>query len=220
MKKAVACFTLFCLLIGLWGTNVFAEEFPLGDTGNPDDYDQTIQTFNQTMSDFDMFVDQLPPAFNWNDEGIVTLAKNQGSCGSCWAFASAGALESKILMMGGPEYDFSEQQQVSCNISMSGCCGGNSHALKFWYEKGPMEQGCTDYEDYTSSSCGSGVLCDDLNNCSKLPYKTAGYYTVNTSDINEVKASIHEDGPAWTDENVANALKKLIPFLFRLFFLT
>ncbi|RLC20069.1 MAG: hypothetical protein DRI57_05665 [Deltaproteobacteria bacterium] len=197
MKKAVACFTLFCLFAGLWGTNVFAEEFPLGDLGNPDDYDQTIQTFSQSMSDFDIFVDQLPPAFNWNDEGIVTPAKNQGSCGSCWAFASAGALESKILMMGGPEYDFSEQQQVSCNISMSGCCGGNSHALKFWYEKGPMEQGCTDYEDYTRPSCGSGVLCDDLNNCSKLPYKTAGYYTVNTSDINEIKASIHEDGPAY-----------------------
>ena len=70
MKKAVACFTLFCLFAGLWGTNVFAEEFPLGDLGNPDDYDQTIQTFSQSMSDFDIFVDQLPRPSTGTTRGL------------------------------------------------------------------------------------------------------------------------------------------------------
>ena len=80
----------------------------------------------------DTAIEALPAAYDARAEGIVTPAKDQGSCGSCWAFASVGALESHLLKaLGiGPE-DLSEQQQVSCNTEMLGCSGGNSNALRF-----------------------------------------------------------------------------------------
>ncbi|CAN0375753.1 unnamed protein product, partial [Ectocarpus sp. 4 AP-2014] len=57
--------------------------------------------------------------------GWVTEPKNQKRCGSCWAFACAGTIESRILKEGGPQLDLSEQFQVSCNRDAHGCCGGN-----------------------------------------------------------------------------------------------
>jgi len=56
--------------------------------------------------------------------GYYTSIKNQGSCGSCWAFAAVGLLESMILKNDGIEVDLSEQYMVSCNTWDWGCNGG------------------------------------------------------------------------------------------------
>jgi len=58
----------------------------------------------------------LPSAFNWcDDEGACTPVKNQGNCGSCWAFSTVGPLESNILYYDGLVKDLSEQYLLSCN---------------------------------------------------------------------------------------------------------
>lgn len=66
----------------------------------------------------------LPEAFNWCDQGGCTSIKNQGNCGSCWAFGTVGVLESAILLNEGVEVDLSEQWLVSCNQDGWGCAGG------------------------------------------------------------------------------------------------
>lgn len=66
----------------------------------------------------------LPVAFNWCDSGGCTPVKNQGSCGSCWAFATVGALECNIKIKDGITVDLSEQWLVSCNTYGYGCGGG------------------------------------------------------------------------------------------------
>jgi len=66
----------------------------------------------------------LPASFSWCDEGACPPVRNQGNCGSCWAFASVGPLESNILIQGGDPADLSEQYLVSCNTSGWGCGGG------------------------------------------------------------------------------------------------
>lgn len=195
MKKVIIGFWAVLFSIGLCGTSVNAFEMPLGDMGKPADYEETMKDFRQTLYAFDTFVDQLPTAFNWSDEGVVTLAKDQGSCGSCWAFASVGAFESKILIVGGPEYDTSEQQQVSCNTSMMGCSGGSMDALKFWHDVGPMIESCTGY-------CACNASCFDYDHCDTLSYNTTGYYTVNTGDTAEIKTSLYNDGPTYFRFNV------------------
>ncbi|NTU41825.1 MAG: hypothetical protein HGA78_01980, partial [Nitrospirales bacterium] len=71
-------------------------------------------------------VTAAPPTLDWrNTVGIsyVTPVKNQGSCGSCWAFAVTAALESQVMMStGGLPIDISEQILVSC--SGAGSCSG------------------------------------------------------------------------------------------------
>ena len=58
---------------------------------------------------------QTPPAaWDWRALGKVPAARNQGGCGSCWAFAAMAALESKALIDGTTfSGDLSEQQMVS-----------------------------------------------------------------------------------------------------------
>jgi inhibitor of cysteine peptidase len=66
----------------------------------------------------------LPSAFNWCDEGGCTPVKDQGNCGSCWAFGTVGPLESGIQLSDGITRDLSEQYLVSCNTDGWGCDGG------------------------------------------------------------------------------------------------
>jgi predicted secreted protein len=67
----------------------------------------------------------VPSSFNWCDQGGCTPIKDQGACGSCWAFATVGLLESKIKLLDGIQQDLSEQYLVSCNTDGWGCCGGD-----------------------------------------------------------------------------------------------
>ena len=66
----------------------------------------------------------LPTAFNWCDIGGCTPVKDQGNCGSCWAFATVGPFESLIKLKDGVAKDLAEQYLVSCNTDGWGCDGG------------------------------------------------------------------------------------------------
>ncbi|HUS71228.1 MAG TPA: C1 family peptidase [Anaerolineae bacterium] len=66
----------------------------------------------------------LPSAFNWCDQGACTPVRNQGGCGSCWAFSTVGPLESNMLIHGSLEKDLSEQYLLSCNTDGWNCRGG------------------------------------------------------------------------------------------------
>lgn len=81
-----------------------------------------------------------PPAVDWRTLGMVSPAKNQGHCGSCWAFATIGSLESLNLIYNSATNatsDFSEQHLVDCNYFSKGCGGGYpSNALDWQYLNG------------------------------------------------------------------------------------
>lgn len=66
----------------------------------------------------------LPAAFNWCDQGACSPVRNQGGCGSCWAFSTAGVLESNLLIYDSLEKDLSEQYLLSCNTDGWDCEGG------------------------------------------------------------------------------------------------
>ena len=70
----------------------------------------------------------LPAAFDWRVWGGVSDIRNQGGCGSCWAFATVGTLESNIAIMDGDHVDLSEQWLLSCNFDGWDCdSGGFAH---------------------------------------------------------------------------------------------
>jgi cathepsin L len=81
----------------------------------------------------------LPPTVDWRTKGVVTPVKNQGSCGSCWAFAATETIESIIaIKTGQPPMILSEQNMVSCTPNPQQCggtggCGGATAELGYTY---------------------------------------------------------------------------------------
>lgn len=64
---------------------------------------------------------KLPDYFNWADHGVVQPVQNQGDCGSCYAFAAIGVLESSMCLYHGNCVKLSEQEAMECT---NGCRGG------------------------------------------------------------------------------------------------
>ncbi|CAH1790413.1 unnamed protein product [Owenia fusiformis] len=69
---------------------------------------------------------QLPKDIDWRSKGVISPVKNQGQCGSCWAFSTTGALEAYHAMATGYITPLSEQNLIDCSRSEgnNGCHGG------------------------------------------------------------------------------------------------
>jgi C1A family cysteine protease len=68
----------------------------------------------------------IPSSLDWrNKAGVVTPVKDQGLCGSCWAFSAVEGVESAWVLAGNPTQILSPQQVVSCDQNDGGCNGGD-----------------------------------------------------------------------------------------------
>lgn len=79
---------------------------------------------------------------NWVTAGKVNPVKDQGQCGSCWAFSAVGSIESHYAIEHGKLLSLSEQQLVDCTVTPDGNqgCNGGDMDLAFQYvEKSPLE---------------------------------------------------------------------------------
>jgi len=72
----------------------------------------------------DTSIDSPKASIDWRTSGAVTPVKNQGQCGSCWAFSTTGAIEGCVQIATGKLISVSEQELVSCSKSNHGCHGG------------------------------------------------------------------------------------------------
>jgi len=104
----------------------------------------------------------LKKEFNWNHTEYLSEVKNQGSCGSCWAFATTNALESFMRSQNYNVTRLSEQELVDCSRQNYGCNGGFMHkAFDFIIEN----KGLVSNEDYPYQALTNKCLvCNCKNN--------------------------------------------------------
>ncbi|MFA5367133.1 MAG: C1 family peptidase [Dehalococcoidia bacterium] len=136
--------------------------------------------------------------FDWRDDGAVTSVKDQGQCGTCWAFGTISAVESRVLIVEDTAYDFSEQNLVTCTdpslvyLHADRCnAGGNTHiAADTLIKKGTRLESCQPYNTNTINT----QACN--NNCQTV--KVVDSYLMAADDggqIDAIKNAIYDYGP-------------------------
>ncbi len=141
--------------------------------------------------------------FDWRNFGgvnYVSPVKNQGNCGSCWAFAVTAALESQVFMGVSTIKDLSEQTLVSC--SGAGSCSGGyvDGAANYIQNTGLPPESCFPYTA-ANTSCGSACL-----NWKNSTDGIIAWHWVATSapTVDNIKNALYTYGPLVTTMDVYN----------------
>lgn len=140
----------------------------------------------------------LADRFDWRESGKVTPIKNQGACGSCYAFAALGNFESKILQDGGGIFDLSENNAKECEWFGSSCSGGN-----FWRvanllsADGSVLEACDPY-------VASNVACVSTCTYQKTLLDWREFSRDAVPSVATIKSYLQTYGPIYTAMNAGH----------------
>lgn len=108
-----------------------------------------------------------PSSIDWRQKGAVTSVKDQGQCGSCWAFATTANAESVWAISSGKLLDLSEEFLVDCATGLGyfnmGCNGGQpDSAFKYMINNGQCSESSYPYKAGTTKSAGTCQKCTSI----------------------------------------------------------
>lgn len=142
---------------------------------------QYLGTIVPTQNDIVDSTDDLSVGnVDWVAQGAVTPVKNQGNCGSCWAFSATGGLEGLSKIAYGELQSFSEQQLVDCSGKYGNmACNGGLMDNAFKYVKA---NGIVNADEYPYKAVKQA--------CSKDggPFKISGF--TNIKNCNDLSSSL------------------------------
>jgi C1A family cysteine protease len=123
----------------------------------------------------------LATSIDWVAKGATTKVKDQGQCGSCWAFSAVAAVESYAKLSGKYDLvDLSTQQVNSCDKTDGGCNGGNTEtAYAYIKQAGGLETNAQ--YPYTS---GTGITGTCKFNSGNIKVSIAGFTSVSKGEAN------------------------------------
>ncbi|KAL3514454.1 hypothetical protein ACH5RR_027171 [Cinchona calisaya] len=107
--------------------------------------------------------ESVPDSFDWREKGAVLPIKDQGSCGSCWAFSTIASVEGINQIKTGKLISLSEQELVDCDFIDQGCEGGlMDDGFEFIIKNGGIDT----EQDYPYK--GWDIRCDSLRKNAKV----------------------------------------------------
>ncbi|CAL9181266.1 unnamed protein product [Musa hybrid cultivar] len=129
--------------------------------------------------------EELPESVDWRAKGAVAAVKDQGYCGSCWAFSTVGAVEGINQIVTGELITLSEQELVDCDNSYNlGCNGGlMDYAFEFIINNGGI-----DTEDDYPYKARNG-MCDQNKKNAKV-VSIDGYEDVPQNDEKALQKAV------------------------------
>ncbi|KAI3459928.1 hypothetical protein Pfo_016591 [Paulownia fortunei] len=121
--------------------------------------------------------ENLPKSVDWRKKGAVTRIKNQGSCGSCWAFSTVAAVEGINQIVTGNLTELSEQELIDCDTTYNNGCNGGlmDYAFTYIVSNGGLHK----EEDYPYLM--EEGTCEENRDESKL-VTISGYHDVPAND--------------------------------------
>jgi C1A family cysteine protease len=143
-------------------------------------------------------------SIDWNAKGALTKVKNQGQCGSCWAFSATEQLESQYFQKYNKLMDLSPQQVVSCDTTCNGCGGGNPIEAWGYVSSFGGQEPNTDYP-YTSGSTQQTGTCkataadvaEDVGSSYTTISSSASQESNMLAQIQESPMSVCVDAELW-----------------------
>jgi xylem cysteine proteinase len=134
----------------------------------------------------------LPESLDWVQLGGVTEPVNQGSCNSCWTFATAGALEGAWFALTGKLVDLSKGQLLDCTGDPYGCKYGGT--LEAPYDTVARQHGICTEESYVYTGEQGG--CHQSSCTTAIPLGAIqGYKAVMSNNEQALKEALVKTGP-------------------------
>ena len=128
----------------------------------------------------------LPSNFSWVSLDGLTSVKDQGGCGSCWAFAAIGQIESHLKIFYGQDLNLSEQQMILCNSYGADCDGGWASAVyNVAMTYGAVHEEDIPYTEGTVSTCTQSA---------HLPFGFVTSWHYVSNNVTQIKTALL-DGP-------------------------
>jgi C1A family cysteine protease len=125
----------------------------------------------------EMEIGEIASDVDWStDRSVVNPVKDQGQCGSCWAFSAVGTVESAYALAAGKLGSYAEQQLVDCDTTggSQGCTGGfNQYGISYIGSTGVAAESSYPYTA-TDGSCRASSVSKALSAGSVTGYKSVG----------------------------------------------